>query len=328
MNSEHFSIKASPRIHITLIGMDNEGYRINGGIGFSINEPSIILDFSPAHSFECIDCRSFPLADDEISRLHDVLEKERVRLQFKSNLSIKIHGEMFTHFGFGSGTAIRLSCMEALYYANGVVPNNDEVLSSSGRGGTSGIGINTYFSGGFILDLGRKSDTSSHHPSHMSENRLSLPLFMQRINMPDWDIGIYIPTDISPKTEIEEVEFFNRTCPIPSKEVYETLYHSIFGVYAAVLEADKQTFSIALREVQKSFWKSAERSEYGERLLNAESNLYDCGASVVGMTSLGPSLFFFAEDIVDTVKKMRMIDSNSKLIISKPENSGRTLSHV
>ena len=33
------TITTHPRIHITLIGMNNNGYRRHGGIGFSISDP-------------------------------------------------------------------------------------------------------------------------------------------------------------------------------------------------------------------------------------------------------------------------------------------------
>jgi beta-ribofuranosylaminobenzene 5'-phosphate synthase len=232
---------------------------------------------------------------NEIARLRHVLDREKSILKLSTSIHVEIEGDLPTHFGLGSSTAIRLGCMEALYILNNLKPKSENLIMSSGRGGTSGIGINTYFLGGFIVDLGKKTDQSPHCPSSTAEDRSKLPLMMQRVQMPEWEIGICIPRSIIHKTEEEEKEFFDRTCPIPQNKVYEILYNIIFGVYAAVKENDKQTFSLAIRRIQKTAWKFAERTEYGKSLLEIENKLYKFGATSVGMSSLGPSLFYFAD---------------------------------
>jgi beta-ribofuranosylaminobenzene 5'-phosphate synthase len=199
---------------------------------------------------------------------------------------------------------------------------------SSGRGGTSGIGINAYFEGGLIIDLGRRSKEFFFRPSQLSENRKSLPLMMQRIEMPEWEVGICIPNNIPHKSEKEEAGFFRKTCPIPSSSVYKILYNVIYGLYSAVRENDKKTFCLALQSIQQCAWKLAERKQYGEKLLRIEQQLYKCGAEAVGMSSLGPSLFFFSKDVKAVFEKMKIRMPDCKLFVTKPSNSGRKIVHV
>ena len=323
MQTGRLIIKAKPRIHITLIGMNSDGFRINGGAGFAIDEPSIKLSFECAKNFKLTDNRKNFLSAEEINRISNIINQVKKQLNLSHNINAEISGDMPSHFGFGSSTAIRLSCLEALYILNELKINPEQIVLSSGRGGTSGIGINTYFLGGFIIDLGRKlEDNPSHNPSSLSENRLTLPLMMQRLEMPDWEIGICIPKTIPNKNDDEEKKFFLKTCPISSSSAYEILYNVIYGLYSSIREKDKETFCRAINAIQECSWKLAERKEYGEELFKLEQQLYDAGANSVGMSSLGPSLFFFAENGHEVIRK---IDANCHLFITKPANEGRSI---
>jgi len=321
-------IKIYPRLHITLIGMNECGYRINGGVGFAIKEPALVARFVRTRSFSLLDKRAIVLMKPEISRIKEIIDKEKRSIQGKYNIKAEIEGEMPTHIGFGSSSAIRLACLEALYLLNQYKPQRERLVLSSGRGGTSGIGINSYFDGGIVFDLGRKGVEYSHKPSSLSEKRTKLPLVMQRMEMPNWKIGICIPENISCKSEVEEIEFFNKTCPISMKNVYKVLYDVIYGVYSAIRENDKQTFCAALKSIQKCAWKKAERQMYGRKLLKTEKQLYQCGATAVGMSSLGPGLFFMAEDIEMVIGRMKKHGNNCRLIMTEPANLGREIIHV
>ncbi len=252
-------IEIKPRLHLTLIGMNKDGYRINGGVGFAVQEPSLKLCFTKSDKFALSDARHFPFIEQEIIRIQKIIDQEQGNIKTRHNIRMKIEGEMPTHFGFGSGSAVRLASLEALYLLNNCKPKREQLVFSSGRGGTSGIGINTYFEGGLVIDLGRRSKEFSFCPSQLSESRKSLPLVMQRMDMPGWEIGICIPNNISQKSEKEEEEFFRKTCPISSSEVYKTLYNVIYGLYSAIREKDQKTFYLAIQSIQQCAWKLSER---------------------------------------------------------------------
>jgi len=317
-------IKIKPRIHLTLIGMNADGYRLNGGVGFTIQEPSAELFFSKSNSFIINDYRDKSFSTQEIQRITNIVNKTKNIINASHNINVEIYGDMPTHFGFGSSTAIRLSCLEALHIINKVKYSRAELISRSGRGGTSGIGINTYFSGGFIIDLGKKNNNSLHIPSSMSENNNEIPLLLNHSRMPNWEIGICIPKNIISKSEDEEKAFFLKTCPISSKKVYEILYNVIYGLYPSIIENDKKNFCFAIKKIQDCAWKLAERNEYRKKLSNIENQLYGFGAMTVGMTSLGPSLFFIANDINGIIRKMNS-NNDCFLIKTKTSNNGRKI---
>ena len=322
---EALTIEIYPRLHLTLIGMNNDRYRINGGVGFAVKNPSLRLRFSQSKEFILEDMRRFPFLEKEILRVKKIIGQIKRKNKARHNIRIEIKGEMPTHFGFGSSTAIRLACLEALYLLNNCKPKRERLVFSSGRGGTSGIGINAYFEGGLIIDLGRRGKDFFSCPSQLSENRKSMPLMIQRIEMPEWEVGICIPNNIPHKSEKEEAEFFRKTCPISSSEVYKTIYHVIYGLYSAVRENDKKTFCLALKSIQQCDWKHSERKLYGKELFRIEQRLYKCGAEAVGMSSLGPSLFFLAKDVKAVVKKMKTGMVDCELLVTKPSNGGRNI---
>lgn len=314
------------RLHLTLLAMHVSEYRMNGGLGFAIKEPSCQLAFIARSKFKIDDQRSKPMSLSERQRLESILNAEQLRYRFDRAFNVSIEGSMLTHSGFGSGTAITLACLEALHLLNGHLIARDSLIQASERGGTSGIGIHTYFNGGCVFDLGKLVDNSQHVPSSQAQVK-HLPLLLDQLVMPDWDIGICIPINIPNKTQSEEQAFFERACPISADSVYEATYHTLFGLYAAIKEGNKSAFSQALKTLQECTWKKLERNEYGQALADIETSLYTCGADAVGMSSLGPSLFFLAENVNEVVTKMRALSFDCELFVTQPENNGRILKH-
>ena len=66
-NHYKLRITAFPRIHMTLIGMNSDGYRINGGIGFSITDPKFLFSFTKSPNFQFIDDRIYGFTNDELT---------------------------------------------------------------------------------------------------------------------------------------------------------------------------------------------------------------------------------------------------------------------
>lgn len=315
------SIDIYPRIHITLLGMNDGGYRINGGVGFAVSGLHCCVSATCSPQFQVIDVRSNK--DHQLEKqLINLLAGEKERLRLPHPISLTISGGMPSHYGFGSGTAIRLASLEALHILNDSPVSQPDLISASKRGGTSGIGIHTYFDGGFVFDIGKPNKGHQHLPSGLVHPDQT-PLCLGRQDMPDWNIGICIPTQIRPKTQQEELEFFGRTCPIKDDDVYETLYHVAYGLYPAVIEGDKDTFCRALRAIQSSAWKKAERQEYGDDLLRLEKQIYDLGADAVAMSSLGPALFFLADDVGQVVTRIREHSLACTSYATTPMNKGR-----
>jgi beta-ribofuranosylaminobenzene 5'-phosphate synthase len=306
--------------------MHNNGYRQNGGIGFAIDTPTLEIHFKQADMLSIEDTRSRGFNDNEKKRILDILKDESHKMSFDFGFEATIKGDVPTHMGFGSSTAVRLALIEGLYLINKKEYIQEDIVKISERGGVSGIGIETYFRGGLVFDMGRASKSDFVPSSAMEEKEKTLPLVCKRVDMPKWQIGICIP-HVEPKTEEEEKVFFTKICPIKKEESYKTLYHVTYGVLASVVEEDKHTFEEAIKQIQHCHWKSAERSLYGDVLLKEEKILYECGAKAVGMSSLGASLYFIADDVNDVMQKAKIKLEKSKFFVANTNNIGRSINY-
>jgi len=319
-----FKIKTFSRLHLSLIGMGTAGYRVNGGIGFALNSPSLEIICSPANGSEIQieDRREFPLEGTQIQGLEALLSGFLKNNGVAAGASFTITGTVPTHGGFGSSTAIRLACLEALSKLFDLKMSREQLVLASGRGGTSGIGINTYFDGGFVFDIGHPADGAEFAPSG-AKNSHTPSVALTQLPMPNWDIGICFPKNIPLKTQLEELRFFRSHCPLPAADIHEILYHSVYGITAAVKENDFDRFCEAIRTIQHTAWKKGERSLYGEPLQKVEDSIYNAGAKAIGMSSLGPGLFFLGENLQSTIDSLQQTHPDCEWMLTTPRNSGR-----
>lgn len=329
MNYNKLKITTYPRIHITLIDMNHQSYRANGGIGFSIESPTLELNFEEAERFSITDGRDNGFINSELNRIIDRLEKAYSEWALTKKYRCQVNTDLLTHFGFGTSTSMRLACLEALMIMNGKDYTSKTLTQLSGRGGTSGIGITTYFNGGFVFDLGVKSNlVNKYQPSSANEYAEVKPLVLASTKLPDWDLGVLIPLDIKAKTEEEELVFFKQTCPISTEEVNSILYTSTYGVAASVYEQDLNTFCNSVNAIQNTAWKKAERNLYGEQIQHYEQILFESGAKCVGMSSLGPTLFFVTNNWDITENSIKDKNLNCRIIHSKMNNNGRRIEYA
>jgi len=301
MKRYSMEIVAYPRIHISLISMHTGGYRKHGGIGFAISDPLIRVGARISKQFKLNDRRDVRLEKHEYNRLLDTLENVYVSEKLTSKLLIEVSGELIPHHGFGSETSLRLACLELLFLINGKNYDKEKLISFSGRGGVSGIGIHSYFEGGFIFDAGIKSDSKEFKPSNLRETRKNIPLKLIKTIVEPWEIGLYLNNNIKNIPEEVEADFFKNACPIAATETYEILYHCVYGSLSSIIEKDKKKFQDSVNKIQSTKWKLLERNLYEGVIKDDEKILFNAGASAVGMSSLGPLLYFLSDIPIDRV---------------------------
>jgi beta-ribofuranosylaminobenzene 5'-phosphate synthase len=301
MKKLSMEIVAYPRIHISLIAMNSSGYRKHGGIGFAISDPHIRVRARVSKQFKLDDRRSVQLEKHEYSRLLGTLEDVYAKEKLTQKLFIEVSGELIPHHGFGSETSLRLACLELLLLLNGKNYDKEKLISLSGRGGVSGIGIHSYFEGGFIFDAGIKSDSKEFKPSNLRETRKNIPLKLIKTFVEPWDIGLYLNSKIKNVPEAVEADFFKNACPIAEIETYEILYHCVYGSLSSIIEKDKKNFLESVNMIQNTKWKLLERNLYKGVIEDDEKILFNAGASAVGMSSLGPLLYFLADIPIERV---------------------------
>ncbi len=321
-------ITCFPRIHITLIGMNQDGYRMNGSVGFSISAPKIDVYFEESENIEIIDQREIKFTEQEKTRLQSVLKESIIKFGLKKSLKYTICSSILPHYGLGSNTAIYMSCIEALFLLNEYEYSQNDIVTLSKRGGTSGVGINTYFEGGFIFDVGIKNEKEPQfHPSSVADRNGKTPLVIHKCKLPDWRIGICIPTHIRNKSEQEEVDFFKKICPIDKDSIEGILYEAVYGITSSVIENDYKTFCMSVNTIQLTKWKYLEREQYGDELIELEQRMKSWGADCVGMSSLGPILFFAGKNIDSIIQAVSYNFPESICYNVSFNNQGRIINY-
>lgn len=323
---DQIHIKVFPRLHLSLMELGSNGYRKNGGIGFCIKDPSIILTFQPSTEISLHTLLMCDFSIYEIDKLVAKLMYIRSEYELKWCIDLQAISKVLRHFGLGSGTAITLACIEALFIVNEFVIAKTDLQRLSGRGGTSGIGINTYFSGGLVLDLGRSFDAIPAKSSDDIDIPEELPLVLKHCVMPDWKCGIFTPMDISPLTLEEERHFFSKTCPLSENAVFETTYHAVCGVMGGVLANNFDQFCSGVNALQHCDWKASEIAMYGNKVNDKVKELMELGCDAVGMSSLGPSLLFFSKSFEETTSRIKSRFPHDIVTETCTQNRGREIS--
>ncbi len=326
--AKHLRILVYPRIHITLLSLTSGSYRENGGLGFAVGGPSLEICIAEGSECSVVDNRLLPMPASELLEIRRLVERIHTESNYKIKTRVEMFGDRFlSHTGLGAGTAIRLAIAEGMSLLNGVERTVEELVFQSGRGGTSGVGVHTYFHGGYTFDLGRPSELGVFQSSDETREDFRLPLKLGSAQMPPWRIGLCFPKLPAPSAVIEK-KLFSEHCPLPIHSSAIATFHSLFGVHASILERDYDQFCRAVNSIQSTEWKKAEWAIHEHSIEAIRQFLTINGADCVGMSSLGPALFFLSKDVGKlTASANKALGSQAEFMEVSVRNCGREIRH-
>ncbi|MHC1574615.1 MAG: beta-ribofuranosylaminobenzene 5'-phosphate synthase [Candidatus Methanogasteraceae archaeon] len=289
-------ITTPSRLHFTLIDLNAEIGRVDGGIGLTIDEPSLRIRAEMADEITVTTVRGEPDSADRM--------RESAALLLPDGCGIKIHIERDVppHVGLGSGTQTALAAGMAVNRLYDLGLSVRDIAIRVGRGGTSGIGVASFESGGFILDGGHRfSEKGAFKPSAASKSSPPAPILFQH-PFPDWEIVLAIP-DTMGAHDSEEVDIFGKECPIPLHEVRELSHVILMGMIPAVVEADIDAFGDSINRMQNVGFKRREIALQRPEILKLIELMQDatCGG---GMSSFGPAVYGITDDRGDAADAM------------------------
>lgn len=321
------NIVVPSRIHMSLIDLGEVGYRRNGGIGFGIDEPASRFSYVTSEGVDLSLLATVGYLESEI----EIIKSRLLNLQTSFG-SIGIRLEKVSlpgrHMGFGTGTATCLAAIEAMSLLNDLKLSDEEIMRNSGRGGTSGIGLHTYFHGGFVFDIGRKFDLDRIISSDDVQRPRELPVAFSFQKMPHWRIGILYLQGYEPVSLEAERRLFSTALPMSMRDVHEIAYHSLFGASASIAVGDFESFCSSVNALQQCSWKRAEIYIHGTSFIKKMDILRDLGCDAVGMSSVGPALYFLAADFDSVFSRISHTFPGSKLFSSLPNNLGRKITYA
>ncbi len=193
---------------------------------------------------------------------------ERLRaLSVLSRLTVRLRNMLPQHVGLGSKTASVLGVLQAIDLALRLNLGRETIKRLSGRGGTSGVGVNAFFSGGFVVDCGHPTSRMlKFAPSSRRTNFCVPPLVCRSGIPPDWRFHLFLLNGRRLGSGAE-VAFFRSSTPIPGREVLRAIAALYHGIVPAVLGGDLELMKVSLRELHSTGFKARELQNR-ERLTN------------------------------------------------------------
>jgi len=305
------------RLHLTLIDLNAELGRVDGGAGITLESPGMELLAAEADNVEIV---GDSLLAGKMRIAADAL------LPAGKGIKLQINDSLPDHVGLGSGTQAALSVAAAINKIYGLGKSVRELAIAVGRGGTSGIGVAAFENGGIILDGGHKfKDKCAFSPSAASHVPPGPVLF--RRDFPDWPIVLAIP-NTKGAHDAEEVDIFKKYCPIPLAEVQEICHVILMQMLPALVEEDLESFGKAINHFQLVGFKRREVELQLRPVLDIMEYMRDNGASGSGISSFGPVVYGIVGSSGEGKRLLkeaqRMLDESlgGKTLLTKAKNRG------
>jgi beta-ribofuranosylaminobenzene 5'-phosphate synthase len=311
-------ITTPSRLHITLIDLNAALGRVDGGVGLTLDDPSMRL--SAIKSNEGV----FVTGDKEYTPR--IKAAAQAVIPMGEGIHITLEESFPSHRGLGSGTQSSLSAGWAVNQLYDLGLSIREVAVLVGRGGTSGIGVESFEHGGFIVDGGHRfSDKGAFSPSAASCVPPGPVLF--RHDFPNWPIVVAIP-ELQGASSHKEVDIFKEYCPIPLHEVRTISHIILMEMLPAIIEEDPVCFGDAINRIQKVGFKRHEIALQKKQVKECMDIMRENGAYGAGMSSFGPTVFAVGEDpknIEKAVSEYMEDTINGSVFITHARNSGAQL---
>ena len=282
-------------MHFGLIDMNGEIGRIDGGLGLALELPHTSIEAVKADRIQ-VKCPDEPTFEERVQiAAKKVCDKYGIR-----GVAINVLERPLPHVGLGSATQALVGAAVAICKLYSIDEPVRELAKLVGRGGTSGIGVGAMQHGGFILDAGHRfrrgeASKTEYAPSSSSVG-LDPPPILLHPDFPDWDILVTIPLGEG-ASGLKEVTLFRVVCPVPLNEVRHMCHIIIMQVLPAIMEKDIRTFGNGMEEFQKLGFKVFELRAQTKLLHDCLQFLRENDGIGVGMSSWGPALFSFGEDL-------------------------------
>lgn len=316
-------VKSPSRLHFTLIDLNGELGRIDGGVGVALNYPNVILEASKSESIV--------IEGLMINKVKRLAEKFIKAMDIKEAFKINVKKVIPNHVGLGSSTQLSLSIASALAKLFNIKADVKYLAEVMGRGGTSGIGIAAFQYGGFIVDGGhpfkKRGGKKAFLPSRAAKAKP--PPIIIRCDFPlEWGFVIAIPNLPKGLYGKKEVEAFKAICPTPSSEAEKISRLILMKMLPALKELNIKEFGEALTELQNI--SPTKKSLMHPIVKKCIEKMLDNGAYGAGQSSWGPSVYGLvkgknkAEKLIKSIKSFIKDEENidGEVFYSNVNNKG------
>ena len=314
----HVRITTPSRLHFSLLDLNGALGRIDGGFGLAITDPNFQIVAERATDIHIPSSLYRERANTVLERLQKIHPFPGIKLTFESEIPM--------HCGFGSGTQLALGVAQAVNVLYELDLDVQTLARIVGRGGTSGIGIAAFDTGGFIVDGGHRfpDQKTSFLPSSALGDIPPPPILM-RYAFPELPMLIAMP-NCSRIYGDAEIELFQTLCPQPEWVAQKLSHTLLLQILPALIEGDMYNFGKALNSIQTYGWKKVEIDAQGDELQLTLDFLKSSGAFGAGVSSWGPAICVLGEEIEELKRKteafLKTLPNGGSCFITQANNSG------
>jgi beta-ribofuranosylaminobenzene 5'-phosphate synthase len=310
-------IVAPCRVHLGLIALSRRSTRAYGGAGFALWHESTIVE---AQTTTARSTLVDGVDDDLCSQICSILSSaglDRVRLSIRNVVS--------PHVGLGSKTSLVLACVEGALIASGLPAPRRDVVRIAGRGGASGVGVNTYFVGGVLADLGHPAKSVASLAPSSRRTVFDAPRALFRMDFPkSWRVILLRAKNREGLHSSAEEDFFRRNCDLDRGECADAAMALGFELPAAVAECDIEALAQVLRSSRSSGFKAREiETQPTVRDMLDQLDLLPGVAAT--MSSMGPTITVISnqQSSLELIAASLDSDEGWEVVLGEAANAGR-----
>jgi beta-ribofuranosylaminobenzene 5'-phosphate synthase len=310
-------VTAPARLHIGFLDLNGDIGRRYGSLGIAIDEPSTELTIGRAPD----NSATGPEARRCLKLLRKFTNDGR-----SGTYAIDIARAIPAHAGLGSGTQLALAVGAAIARIEGRDLSAADLAALGERGARSGIGLEAFASGGFIIDGGKgRSDRP--------------PPLTLRTDFPShWRIMLILDPNFSGVSGEAEVTAFAGLPPFPEQEAAHICHLVLMKLVPGLKEEDIEAFGSAVTEIQElvggHFASKQGGTPWTSRAVGElASRMRDAGATGIGQSSWGPTGFAFVDSAKAAERLYHSLVEDAKrdgleILIAHGRNRGATIEKV
>ncbi len=309
------TISSPSRLHFGFVELDKEASRNFGSLGLTISKFKNIIQIKESKNFQVI------AKKQEIrSKIKGIFKKFSKKFLIKP-FKIEVHETAPLHIGLGSGTQLSLAVGLLISEYNNLKLSFEDIVKISERGLRSGIGIESFRTGGFIVDCGKGKNTSIP------------PVFFKSKWPSNWKIILILDNSFKGLSGNEEKKQFIKISKVDSNISRNNSKTLLMDIIPSIIEGDFNNFCEGIQKIQDNMSKvfyNNKRKFASKTIQEVFNFIRKKNIKGYGQSSWGPSGFILCKDakkrnelLIDLNKYMKYSNINN-LIMEKIEgrNSG------
>ena len=303
------AVKTTARLHFGFMDLHGGLQRRFGSIGSSITDIAWHLEAGKNRQLTVESLTQ--ISPTEIERIKTYAAQILKKLAPKDSVYLRIHQAIPAHAGLGSGTQLALAIGKAISCLYECPLSAVEIALCCDRGTRSGIGIGTFEQGGFIVDGGKVTTTSSR--------KIATPPILLRVPFPQsWHFILVLDRQHAGLSGGKERTAFNTLPPMPAAIADAICRRILMQLLPALQEQNCVNFGSAINFIQQQIGNCFQPIQGGvylsiwvEKMLEV---LREAGACGVGQSSWGPTGFAVFPDKPSATAALQQLHKQSQRI--------------